>query len=93
MSEWFEGIKAQFILNFIEESRWKMLLTGLKNTLIITILAAIIGVVIGIVIASIRTTYDNNKESMKRQKTFGYHLLAFFNMISKVYLTIIRGTP
>ncbi len=91
--EWFEGIKSQFILNFIEKSRWKLMLTGLKNTLIITILAAIVGVIIGIIVASIRTTYDNNKESMKRKKTFGYRLLAFFNGISKIYLTVIRGTP
>jgi ABC-type amino acid transport system permease subunit len=90
---WIEDMKAQFDLNFIQKDRWKSLLTGLGNTLQITIFAALIGVAIGIVIAAIRTTYDNNKENMKHNKSIGYYILGFFNGISKIYLTVIRGTP
>lgn len=90
---WIEDMKAQFDLNFIQKDRWKSLLTGLGNTLQITIFAALIGVAIGIVIAAIRTTYDNNKENMKHNKNIGYYILGFFNGISKIYLTVIRGTP
>lgn len=90
---WVEDMKAQFDLNFIQKDRWKSLLTGLGNTLQITIFAALIGVAIGIVIAAIRTTYDNNKENMKHNKSIGYYILGFFNGISKIYLTVIRGTP
>lgn len=90
---WIEDIKAQFDLNFIQKDRWKSLLTGLGNTLRITIFAALLGVAIGIVIAAIRTTYDNNKENMKHNKSIGYYILGFLNGISKIYLTVIRGTP
>ena len=93
MQEWFENLKADFILNFVDKDRWMSLLTGLKNTLIIALLAAILGVVIGIIVAAVRTTYDNNAESMKFQKNAGYYILRFFNGVCKVYLTIIRGTP
>lgn len=92
-SSWIEDLKAQFDLNFIQKDRWKSLLTGLGNTLMITLFAALLGVAIGIVVAAIRTTYDNNKENMKHNKSIGYYILGFFNGISKVYLTVIRGTP
>ena len=90
---WFDDIAAQFKLNFIEKDRWKSLLGGLGNTLKITLFAAVLGVAIGIIIAAIRTTYDNNKENMKHSKSIGYYVLGFFNAISKIYLTVIRGTP
>ena len=93
MEEWFADLQAQFQLNFIEKERWRSLLTGLGNTVKITIFAALLGVAIGIVIAAIRTTYDNNKENMKHNKSIGYYILGFFNGLSKVYLTVIRGTP
>lgn len=90
---WFDDIKAQFILNFIDDDRWMTFLTGLKNTLIITLFAAIIGIVLGIIVASIRTTYDKNAESMKHKKSISYPILKVFNIISKIYIAIIRGTP
>ena len=93
MPEWFEQVKADFILNFIEKDRWVSLLIGLKNTLIITLLAAFLGVLIGIIVAALRTTYDNNVETMKFQKNFSYYVLKILNGICKVYLSVIRGTP
>ena len=90
---WIEDLKAQFDLNFIQKDRWRSLLTGLGNTLMITLFAALLGVAIGIIVAAIRTTYDNNKENMKHNKSIGYYILGFFNGISKIYLTVIRGTP
>lgn len=90
---WWDDIKSQFSLNFIEKDRWKMLFEGLGNTLKITFFAAILGVVIGIIIAAVRTTFDNNKENMKHNKSIGYFVLGFFNGVSKIYLTVIRGTP
>lgn len=88
-----EEIKKQFILNFINDNRWKLLVTGLKNTLIITFFALILGVAIGVLIASIRSTFDKNAETMKLHGGPGYYILAFFNAVSKLYLTVIRGTP
>ena len=32
LAAWFDDVKAEFILNFIDKNRWRMLLTGLGNT-------------------------------------------------------------
>lgn len=93
MQEWLLKLQAEFDLNFIQKDRWISIFKGLGNTMKITLFAAILGVVIGIVIAAIRTTYDNNKDNMKHNKSAGYYILGFFNGLSKVYLTVIRGTP
>ena len=93
MQEWYLDLKADFIRNFITKARWKTFVIGLENTIKITLIAAVLGVIIGIVIAAVRTTYDNNSDSMKYQKSLGYYILGFFNGVSKVYLTVIRGTP
>lgn len=69
------------------------MLTGLKNTLLITAGALVIGIVIGVVIASIRSSFDKNKESLKMRGGIGYYILVVLNAICRVYLTIIRGTP
>lgn len=90
---WFDDIAAQFKLNFLDKDRWKSLLGGLWNTLRITFFAALLGVAIGVIVAAVRSTYDNNKENMKHNKSVGYYILGFFNRICKIYLTIIRGTP
>ncbi len=87
------SLKEQFVLNFVEDSRWKYLMNGLLNTLTITIFALLLGVVIGIVVAMIRTTYDKTKESMKKRNKIGYGIFAVINFICKIYLTVIRGTP
>ena len=66
---------------------------GLGNTLLITLFAVLIGIVIGIVLAAIRSTYDKNEEALKKNGGAGYWILYVLNAISKLYLTIIRGTP
>ena len=48
------GFKESFYQNFIEKDRWQYLLTGLENTLLITIFAVLIGVAI------IRASHDKN---------------------------------
>ena len=90
MAEWFAKVKADFILNFIDGDRWKLILSGLGVTLKITLIAIIIGIIIGIVLATIRSTYDLTKGEMKG---FKKGLMGFLNAVAKVYLTVIRGTP
>ena len=75
------GFKESFYQNFIEKDRWQYLLTGLENTLLITIFAVLIGVAIGFLVAIIRASHDNNGS------------LKILNFICRVYLTVIRGTP
>lgn len=91
MGEWFSDIKSDFILNFVEENRWKFITTGLQNTLVITFFSLILGVVLGVIVAMVRSSYDKNAHTMK--KGFSKLILGFFNWFCKIYLTIIRGTP
>ena len=91
MSEWFSGIKAKFILDFIADQRWKYITDGLKVTLEVTFFALILGLVLGAVIAVIRTTHDQLKED--QSKGFGSFLIKLADLICRVYLTVIRGTP
>lgn len=71
----------QFAFNFLENDRWKFLLTGLKNTLLIALFAVLIGIVFGFLIAIIRSSHDKNGK------------FKVLNLICQVYLTVIRGTP
>ena len=91
MAEWFASVKAEFELNFIKADRWEYLVTGLENTLLLTLVALIVGVLIGIVVAAVRSTYDKTKETAR--PSFGRRVFGFFNGLCKVYLTVVRGTP
>lgn len=66
---------------FIVEDRWKYLTDGLITTLQITFFAVIFGMILGFIIAIIRATHDKTGR-------FG-----FLNILAKIYLTVIRGTP
>ena len=91
MQAWFDNLKAEFELNFIQGNRWKFLVDGLGNTLKITFLALLLGLVIGMVIAAVRSTYDKTADNAR--PGLGRSLLGFFNGVCKVYLTVLRGTP
>lgn len=90
MADWFENLKSQFILNFIDGDRWKLLLEGLGTTLKITFCAVLLGIALGIFIAIIRSSYDKNASSMHGLSKI---VLSVLNFFAKIYLTIIRGTP
>ena len=91
MQAWFDKLKAEFDLNFIQGKRWRFLMDGLGNTLKITMLALVIGLLIVMAIAAVRSTYDKTAEGAR--PTFGRKVLGFFNGFCKVYLTVLRGTP
>ena len=77
----FEELKSQFILNFITDNRWLLLINGLAVTLKITFFAVILGFILGVGVAVVRNIYDNTKK------------LKFLNFLCNIYLTVIRGTP
>ena len=93
MAEWFNSLAKTFQNCFIEDSRWKWLLEGLGNTMIITVFALLIGIILGLVIAAVRSTYDMNGAAMKRKGGASYIFLRIGNFICGVFLTVIRGTP
>ena len=76
-----QELKDTFILNFIDDNRWRYIADGLKVTLIVTVFAVLIGVLLGFLIAIVRTTHDKTGKPK------------ILNAICKVYLTVIRGTP
>lgn len=89
----FEDFKQEFIRNFITKGRWKMLVEGLGNTLVITFFAVLIGIAIGIVISAIRSTYDKNEETLRKNGGASYVVISILNALAKLYLTVLRGTP
>ena len=74
IGQWLNEQRELFILNFIDESRWKLLLTGLGNTLLITLFATLIGIFLGIIVAAVRTTYDKNGEAMAFHKSILHNI-------------------
>lgn len=91
MNAWFTEIHDKFILDFVEKERWRFITTGLGNTLKITIMALILGLVIGVIIAVVRTSHD--QIGGKNLKGIGGFFLKLANLICRLYLTVIRGTP
>lgn len=90
---WLAEFCDKFQMVFIDDERYRLIYRGLFNTLEITLFAGLIGIAIGIVLASIRSTYDKNIETLKKKKGLGYIVLTILNVIAKIYLTVIRGTP
>ncbi len=79
--DFFSVFAQKFYDTFIVENRWKYLTDGLLTTLQITFLAVIFGMVLGFLIAIIRATHDKTGK------------FKFLNVLAKIYLTVIRGTP
>ena len=91
MANWFAKLQSDFVLNFVDDNRWKYLTSGLANTLKITFFAVLIGIALGVVIAIVRSTWDKNQETMR--PGLPKFLLRLGNAICQIYLTVIRGTP
>lgn len=93
MSNGWNTFVTDFRFVFIQDDRWKSLFQGLGNTLVITFFAVMIGIVLGAIVATVRTTYDKNNGDMKKRNLVGFYILSIANVICKLYLTVIRGTP
>ena len=77
----------KFYNAWFEADRWKQYFQGLGTTIQVTVMALLIGVVLGVVVAMIRTAHDQQRPGQHNP------LLGITNLICKVYVTIIRGTP
>ncbi|MCD8019980.1 MAG: amino acid ABC transporter permease [Clostridiales bacterium] len=91
MSEWFSDLRAKIILDFVEQQRYLFIVNGLKVTFQVTFGALIIGLILGAVIAVVRVTHDQLKE--EDSGGVGTFLLKIADLICRLYLTVIRGTP
>ena len=88
--QWWINLIDDFYKNIIEYERWKLLLSGLANTLLMTAGALGIGVVIGVAIALVCTAWENNGAKLRGAGRF---VLRFMYGFFRVYTTIFRGTP
>ena len=78
MNAIIEGFKT----TFIEESRYKLFLEGIGNTILVALCATLVGVILGVLIAVVKTIHKENPKK-----------LIILNSICEGYTTIIRGTP
>lgn len=83
----FQDFFVKFYQAFIEGDRWLQYLNGVKTTLLVTALALILGIVLGVLVAMLRTAHDQQRPGHRNP------ILAVLNLICKIYVTVIRGTP
>lgn len=81
MEKFINEVYEQFYQTLIEQDRYRFILEGLGKTLIIAFFAVILGVILGGLVALIRNYHEETKKAKVA------------NFISKLYVTIIRGTP
>ena len=83
----WQDVYMRFYRAWFEGDRWMQYFEGLGTTVLVTILALLIGVVLGVVVAVIRTGHDQQRKGKHNP------VLGVLNLICKIYVTVIRGTP
>lgn len=74
-------MKEMIYKTLILDDRYKYILSGLLNTIVMAFFAVFIGIILGLIVSIIRNDYEVNKKHK------------ILNFISKMYVEIIRGTP
>ncbi len=81
LSQAFQSWLDTLYNTFIVADRYKVMISGLEKTLIITVGALIIGVILGTIVAIVKVFANGNKA------------LRPLEWLCNLYLTVIRGTP
>lgn len=76
-----QTIVDKFYYSVIYDARYKYIIEGLKNTLLIALGAVILGTILGTIFALIRNIHDSTGK------------IKILNFLAKTYITVIRGTP
>lgn len=66
---------------FIESGYYTIMLSGLRNTILITLGALLIGIIAGAIIAAVRYLSEDNEK------------LRLLNWVMRIYVTAVRGIP
>ncbi len=77
----FSGLGEKLYDSLIDGNQYKLILTGLQNTLIMAVCATLMGTLIGMVIAVIKYFAQDNRK------------LWILDKLCDLYTTVIRGTP
>ena len=78
---------VKFYQAFVVADRWQQYIKGVGTTLMVTAMALLLGIALGSVVAMIRVAHDQQKPHHRNP------VLGVFNVIAKIYATVIRGTP
>ena len=76
-----EKILNDLYNSLIYQDRYKFILEGLRNTILMALFATLIGVLLGVIISIIKDSHDKNGK------------FKISNWICNTYVNIIRGTP
>lgn len=92
---WVQTFQNEFEKTFIRDDRYKVFITGFKNTLLITVISLIVGLVGGILIAMVRYGFSQMKK--RKPVTVGkkliYAVLWVVDRILALYVAVVRGVP
>lgn len=69
------------------QDRWMSYFKGLGTTIQVTVIALILGVVLGLLVSTVCTAHDQQRPGHRNP------LLGLANVICRIYVTVIRGTP
>lgn len=81
LTQKWNGVKADFHKNFIEQDRWLYILEGIGNTLALTGLSLLLGIFLGLFTAIVRVVFEKTGR------------LYYLDRIARLYVSLIRGTP
>lgn len=90
MKEFFLSLADGFVQTFVTKDRWMLFLKGFSVTIRVAVLALLLGIVIGIIVAVVRSAHDSRRG---KAQGFGGAMLNVADVICRIYLTVIRGTP
>jgi len=91
MADLWQSFSSQFRTAFIDDDRWRYMLQGLGNTLVLTLFSLILGVILGVVVSAVRSSWDRVSSTMAQGPV--KLIFGFADWLCKLYLTVIRGTP
>ena len=88
-------LTAEFEKTFIRDDRYKVFVTGFKNTILITLVSLCVGLIAGILIAIARYGF----RQMKRKAAVTWYAKLWYaicwvaDKILALYVAVIRGVP
>ncbi|MDY3920461.1 MAG: amino acid ABC transporter permease [Candidatus Limivivens sp.] len=92
---WMDSLKAEFIKTFIRDERYKVFVTGFKNTILITLVSLAVGLVGGILIAVFRYGYSQmrKRKPVTVPKKLIHAVCWVIDKILALYVALVRGIP
>lgn len=88
MPAWIEAIEQGFVRTFIVDGRWEWFVSGLGNTLLISLFSVLLGLALGILAA-----LGKLADFKTRFSTLNKILNTLVHTVAGTYIDIIRGTP